>query len=79
VLSDGHGFVVEALIDQCRDRLERSHVPDLIQVVDELPKTASEKVQARFLIEALGAAGAVVYEVNGIDLRNRRGMVSGHA
>ena len=79
VLSDGKAFTVEALIDQCRDRLERSHVPDLIQVVSELPKTASEKVQTRFLIEALGAAGAVVYEVNGIDLRDRRGMVSGHA
>jgi acyl-CoA synthetase (AMP-forming)/AMP-acid ligase II len=78
VLADGNGFEVEALIEQCRHRLERSHVPDLIQVVAELPKTASEKVQTRFLIEALGAPGAVVYEVNGIDLRER-GVVSGHA
>jgi len=79
VLTEGNAFGVAALIDQCRSRLERSHVPDLIQVVEALPKTASEKVQTRFLIEALGGPKAVVYEVNGVDLRDRRGVVSGHA
>jgi acyl-CoA synthetase (AMP-forming)/AMP-acid ligase II len=76
VLTDPDAFAVEALIGHCWDRLERSHVPDLVQVVDELPKTASEKVQTRFLVEALGAPGAVVFEANGIDLRER---VSRHA
>jgi carnitine-CoA ligase len=76
VLTDPGTFAVETLIGHCWDRLERSHVPDLVQVVDELPKTASEKVQTRFLVEALGAPGAVLVETNGIDLRER---VSRHA
>jgi len=33
----------------CRDRVEGNTVPGFIQVVEELPKTASEKVQPRFL------------------------------
>ena len=79
VLTDPGDFSVEALIGHCRDRLERSHVPDLVQIVDALPKTASEKVQNRFLVEALTVPGAVVVEANRIDLGGRRGMVSGHA
>ena len=76
VLTAPSDFAVEALVAHCWDRLERSHVPDLVQVVDELPKTASEKVQTRFLVEALGAPGAVVFEADGIDLREG---VSRHA
>jgi acyl-CoA synthetase (AMP-forming)/AMP-acid ligase II len=79
VLTDAGDFAVEALIGHCWDRLERSHVPDLVQVVDELPKTASEKVQTRFLVEALGAPGAVVIETSGVDLRDRLERVSRHA
>jgi crotonobetaine/carnitine-CoA ligase len=62
VVADRQRFDVGALLDHCRARLERSHVPDLIQLVDELPKTASEKVQRRFLVEDLEAPGAQVYE-----------------
>ena len=51
----------------------------IVQVVDELPKTASEKVQTRFLVEALGAPGAVVIETSGVDLRDRLERVSRHA
>jgi acyl-coenzyme A synthetase/AMP-(fatty) acid ligase len=32
-------------------------VPDVIQVVDDLPRTASEKVQARFLAAKLQGSG----------------------
>jgi crotonobetaine/carnitine-CoA ligase len=78
VLTDPGDFAVEALVAYCRDRLERSHVPDLVQIVAELPKTASEKVQTRFLVEALHAPGAVVVEANRVDLHDQ-GMVSGHA
>jgi crotonobetaine/carnitine-CoA ligase len=54
------GFDARALFDRCARQLERSHVPDYIQVVDEFPKTPSEKIQTRFLAEAL-KAGRDVY------------------
>jgi acyl-CoA synthetase (AMP-forming)/AMP-acid ligase II len=49
VARDAGTFDVDAVFARCAARLERSHVPDFIQVVDDLPRTASEKVQARFL------------------------------
>jgi crotonobetaine/carnitine-CoA ligase len=79
VLTDTGDFSVDALIAHCWDQLERSHVPDLVQVLDELPKTASEKVQTRFLVESLGTPGAVVFEANGVDRRERLEQVSRHA
>jgi carnitine-CoA ligase len=36
----------------CREKLESSFVPSYLQLVDEIPKTASEKPQERFLLEA---------------------------
>jgi crotonobetaine/carnitine-CoA ligase len=54
-------FDADALFARCAARLERSHVPDFIQVVDDLPRTASEKVQTRFLLEALKESGADVF------------------
>jgi carnitine-CoA ligase len=43
----------------CRKGLEPNFVPSYLQVVDEIPKTASEKPQERFLLELFkpGAAG----------------------
>jgi AMP-binding enzyme C-terminal domain len=46
-------FVRARLFEHCERMLERLHVPDYVQVVSELPKTASEKVQTRFLAAAL--------------------------
>ena len=45
----------------CRARLEGSFVPSYLQLVDEIPKTASEKPQERFLLEAfkIGAPNIV--------------------
>ena len=37
----------------CREKLDPNSVPDFIQLVPEIPKTASEKPQERFLLEAL--------------------------
>jgi carnitine-CoA ligase len=54
-------FDPTSLFERCARVLERSHVPDYIQVVDELPRTASEKVQTRFLIAALDASAPGVY------------------
>jgi crotonobetaine/carnitine-CoA ligase len=39
-----------ALFARCAARLDRTSVPDFIQVLDELPKTATEKVQTRLLV-----------------------------
>jgi crotonobetaine/carnitine-CoA ligase len=48
----------------CRARLEANFVPSYLQIVDEIPKTASEKPQERFLLEAFAPdAGNVVREV----------------
>jgi crotonobetaine/carnitine-CoA ligase len=60
VVRDPAAFDARALFAHCAAHLERSHVPDFLQVVGELPKTATEKVQTRFLIEAL-ATGRGVY------------------
>jgi crotonobetaine/carnitine-CoA ligase len=41
------------LFDDVRGRLDANSVPDFIQLVPKIPKTASEKPQERFLLEAL--------------------------
>ncbi len=45
-------FDAAALLAFCRQSLEPNFVPAYIQVVDEIPKTASEKPQERFLSQA---------------------------
>jgi len=40
-----------AIFAGCRRSLEANFVPSYLQIVDEIPKTASEKPQERFLIE----------------------------
>jgi acyl-CoA synthetase (AMP-forming)/AMP-acid ligase II len=59
VVRDREQFDARALFDHCARTLERSHVPDYIQVVEELPKTPSEKVQTRFLAQALESGQGV--------------------
>ncbi len=61
VVSGPEAFDPTSLFEHCARVLERSHIPDYIQVVDELPKTASEKVQTRFLAAALDASTPGVY------------------
>lgn len=39
------------LFDYCAARMERNSVPGYVQVVNEIPKTASEKPQQRLLVE----------------------------
>jgi len=59
VPEDPASFSADALFRACRRQLEPNFVPTWIQVVDEIPKTASEKPQERFLRErfAPGAPG----------------------
>jgi crotonobetaine/carnitine-CoA ligase len=52
---------VAALFSACRHKLDRSSIPDFIHVVEEIPKTASEKPQERFLAEAFAAQPANIY------------------
>ncbi len=46
---DPSDFDPEVLFSHCREALEPNFVPSHLQVVDEIPKTASEKPQERFL------------------------------
>lgn len=52
---DGTSLDVQALFRCCRAALEPNFVPSFIQVLPEIPKTASEKPQERFLAEELSA------------------------
>ncbi len=55
------GLDVQALFALCRQRLEANFVPTYIQVLEQIPKTASEKPQDRFLVEALRIDPASVH------------------
>jgi crotonobetaine/carnitine-CoA ligase len=61
VPAEAESFDVHALFEACRDKLDRNSVPDFIQVLGEIPKTASEKPQERFLAEAFEARPEAVY------------------
>ena len=58
---DLDGFDVQGLFRLCRQHLEANAVPSRIQLLDQIPKTASEKPQDRFLIEALDSNPAAVH------------------
>ena len=57
----GQCFDAASLFAACRDRLEPNFVPSYLQVVDEIPKTASEKPQERLLLEAFDPKAVNVY------------------
>lgn len=44
--------LASSLFEVCREKLHPSHVPSFVQILDEIPKTASEKPQDRFLLDA---------------------------
>jgi len=61
VPKDRASFDAQALFRICRQRLEANFVPRYIQVLDQIPKTASEKPQERFLIESFEAQPTSVF------------------
>ncbi len=61
VLSAGVHFDAAAFFGACAARLERNQIPSFVQVLPEIPKTASEKPQDRFLVEALSRREGEVY------------------
>ncbi|UCE87629.1 MAG: AMP-binding protein, partial [Deltaproteobacteria bacterium] len=50
-----------AVFEACRQGLEPNFVPSYLQVVGEIPKTASEKPQERFLLERFAPDAEGVY------------------
>ena len=62
VPAPGVPFDPKSVFAACRAGLEPNFVPSYLQVVEEIPKTASEKPQERFLLErfAPGAPGVCV-------------------
>jgi crotonobetaine/carnitine-CoA ligase len=52
---------VASVFAHCQRVLERNAVPSFLQVVPEIPKTASEKPQERFLREQLSSGAPNVY------------------
>jgi crotonobetaine/carnitine-CoA ligase len=61
IVVDRARFDPQAVFADCQRKLEANFIPSFLQVVDEIPKTASEKPQDRFLIEALHADDAEVW------------------
>ena len=57
----GAEFDVASVFAACRKGLESNFVPSYLQVVDEIPKTASEKPQERFLVERFESDPASVF------------------
>jgi crotonobetaine/carnitine-CoA ligase len=54
-------FDVQGLYRLCRQKLEASVVPSYIQLLHQIPKTASEKPQDRFLVEAFASDPGAVH------------------
>ncbi|RRJ83212.1 class I adenylate-forming enzyme family protein [Aestuariirhabdus litorea] len=61
VVSEAVDFDPKSLFAHCRRELEASFVPAYLQRVEEIPKTASEKPQERFLLEQFHAPGAQLF------------------
>jgi crotonobetaine/carnitine-CoA ligase len=61
VFDEGSAQGTRPVFERCAERLEPSFVPSYIQVVDEIPKTASEKPQARLLQERFEPGSAGIY------------------
>ena len=58
---EGQQIDVDSVFATCRKGLESNFVPTYLQVVEEIPKTASEKPQERFLLERFESDKAGVY------------------
>jgi crotonobetaine/carnitine-CoA ligase len=61
VPADSSTFDAEQVFAACRSQLDANCMPRFLQLVDEIPKTASEKPQERFLLQAFDVAAANVH------------------
>jgi len=65
IVSDGtEEFSAETIYAACRQGLESNFVPGYLQLVKEIPKTASEKPQTRFLLEQFSKDADNVFAAN---------------
>ena len=65
VPSEGMAFdqrTVDDIFAACRRGLEPNFVPSYLQCVAQIPKTASEKPQQRFLLEDFSAHAENIFE-----------------
>jgi crotonobetaine/carnitine-CoA ligase len=67
VLKDGAGFTPEALLEFCRGRMAYYAVPRYVEVLDELPKTGTQRIQYAALKER-GIGNAWDREKAGINI-----------
>ena len=51
VIDDEESFKIADVFSACRQQLEANFIPTFVQTVEQIPKTASEKPQERFLLE----------------------------
>lgn len=58
---EGMAIDLQSLVEACKAKLERNSMPAYIQIVDEIPKTASEKHLTRLLKEAFAPDKENVY------------------
>jgi crotonobetaine/carnitine-CoA ligase len=65
VFAEGVSPDVDAVFAQCRAKLEANFVPSHLQVVEQIPKTASEKPQERLLLAEFDAGASNVHQPSG--------------
>jgi crotonobetaine/carnitine-CoA ligase len=65
VAAGDEGIDVPNLVAACRANLERNSVPSFIQLVEEIPKTVSEKNLDRVLREGFDPSAPNVYRMDG--------------
>ncbi len=66
----GVALIPASVFAACRQGLEPNFVPTYLQVVDEIPKTASEKPQERFLLERFKPGAAGIFKLPGSSQQN---------
>jgi crotonobetaine/carnitine-CoA ligase len=69
VPAPGASLSPASIFARCRRELEPNFVPTWLQVVDEIPKTASEKPQERFLLERFAPDAPGVFREGSPDRR----------
>lgn len=65
VVPAGHGFDPVDVLIRCRNALPANSAPSFLQIVAEIPKTASEKPQERYLVEMIDAGRSRIFTING--------------
>jgi crotonobetaine/carnitine-CoA ligase len=65
VLLPGHTFDPCLVFEHCRQKIGTNSVPGYVQIVSEIPKTASEKPQSRFLVNMLTEDNASLFSPSG--------------